>query len=164
MAKTSTTTKSYAEEGLEDIQQYSAEAEENVGSTETAPTNEDEFFQVGGVEPVEFFYRLNAPKKPTTSPWKILEKGKTITGTYERSFVNKASKFNKGGSRITYLVRGEDGKLFGLPNAGSLDKGMAQLAEGSKVKITYQGMAPMKAGEFAGTDAHTFIVLGNKRK
>jgi hypothetical protein len=148
--------KSFAEQGLEDISNETAAAEQAVAYTE-APT-EGEFVQVGGLEPVKYFYRTSAPKKPTKSAYKIIEKGQTIEGTYERSFVG--GKFKNP----TYLVRLPNGDLIGLPGAGSLYKAMSKLAEGSKVKITYNGMEAIKSGEWEGTEAHVFTVLGNKLK
>lgn len=151
----SKTIKSYAEQGLEDVTNEAQTAEASLAYT--APGTEDgDFVQVGGLEPVKYFYRTSAPKKPTKSPFKVIEKGETITGTYERSF--NSGKFKNA----TYLVRLENGDLVGLPGAGSLTKAMGKLAEGSKVKITYNGMQAIKGGEWEGTDAHIFTVLGNK--
>lgn len=155
--------KSYAEEGLEDIQQYSEEAEGLVAVDGTTNgDDEGELQQIGGVEPVAFFYRTSAPKKATKSPFRVIVKGETIIGRYERSFTG--GKFNN----TTFLVRlseGENaGKLIGLPGAGSLTKSMSKLAEGSKVKVTYEGMRPIKNGQWEGTDAHVFTVFGNKLK
>lgn len=147
--------KSYAEQGLEEVQEASNQAEQYVNASDTGNGGSEEFVQVGGLEPVAYFYRTSAPKKPTNSPFKILEKGQTIIGKYERSFVS--GKF----SNPTFLIRLDSTKeLVGLPGAGSLTKAMYKLAEGSKVKITYQGMAPIKGGEWEGTDAHSFIVMG----
>lgn len=152
--------KSYAEEGLEAVQQETGTAEALINTS--SPTGygegEEELRQVGGVEPVAYFFRTSAPKKPTKSPFKIIEKGQTIEGTYERSFIS--GKFKNP----TFIVRLNDGTLVGLPGAGSLTKGMNKLAEGSKVKITYNGMETIKGGEWAGNDAHSFIVFGNKLK
>lgn len=151
-----TNTKSYAEQGLEEITNETATAEAAIKTT--TDTSDGEYFQVGGLEPVKFYYRTSAPKKPTNSPFKILEKGQTITGTYDRSFT--AGKFKNA----TYLVRLENGDLVGLPGAGSLTKAMGKLAEGSKVKITYQGTQEIKGGEWKGQDAHVFTVFGSKLK
>lgn len=154
MAKNNT--RSYAEEGLEEVSNENAAAEAALVSTDTSI--DGEFVQVGGLEPVKYFYRTSAPKKPTKSPFKIIEKGQTITGKYERSFIS--GKFKNA----TYLVRLDNGDLIGLPGAGSLSKAMAKLAEGSKVKVTYQGMEAIKSGEWEGTDAHVFTVFGSKLK
>jgi hypothetical protein len=146
--------KSYAEEGLEEVQQ---EATTIAVSTENTPSD-DTFHVVSGVEPVEFFYRTSAPKKPTKSPFKILEKGQVIEGVYEKSFT--AGKFNNP----TFLIRLANGNLIGLPSAGSLTKAMNRVAEGAKVKITYEGMATIKGGQWAGSDAHNYSVLASKLK
>jgi len=158
MSKT-TNKKSYAEEGLEEVINESTAAEAALNATATNDDDNDgNFVQVSGLEPVAYFYRTSAPKKPTKSAYKILEKGQTIQGTYERSFIS--GKFKNA----TYLIRLADGTLVGLPSAGSLTKAMARLAEGSKVKITYDGMQTIKGGEWEGQDAHVFTVFGNKPK
>lgn len=153
-----TNTKSYAEEGLEEMLKDTSQAEANLESATTGLSTA-ELQQVGGLEPISFFYRTSAPKKPTSSPYKVLEKGQVITGTYEKSFNSGKFKTN------TYIIRDDnDGKLVGLPGTGSLSKAMDKLAEGSKVKITYKGMETIKGGEWAGQDAHVFLVFGNKFK
>ena len=149
--------KSYAEEGLEEVSSESSQAEVNVGTTNKEPSGEEgEFQQVGGLEPVAFYYRTSAPKKPTKSAYRIIENGQTITGTYERQFTS-----GKYGNP-TYLIRLDSGELSGLSGTGSLNKAMERLAEGSKVKITYNGMKTIAGGKWEGNDAHTFTVLGNK--
>lgn len=150
--------RSYAEQGLDDIQ---AETEAAEAALQTVNNDgEEELVQVGGQEPIAFFYRTSAPKKgsKSTAPFKVLEKGQTISGTYERSFVS--GKFKNA----TYVIRNTEGQLVGLPGTGGLNRAMGKLAEGSKVKITYQGMETIKGGEWAGNDAHAFVVLGNKLK
>lgn len=152
------TAKSFAEEGLEDVQEESVAAEASLKPVED--TADGELVEVGGYEPVEFFYRFSAPKKAGGAPYKILEKGQTITGKYDRSFTTDG----KFGKKSTYLIRIDTGKLVGLPGVGSLAKKMESLAEGSLVKITYNGMEAIKGGQWAGEEAHTFTVLGNKFK
>lgn len=152
----SKTNKSYAEQGLEDVQAGAAAAEEFVNASANTGTSEEDFQQVGGLEPVKFFYRFNAPKKATKSPFQIIEKGQTITGTYERNFIG--GKFKNP----TFLVRLDNGDLIGLPGCTAITRAMAKLAEGSKVKITYTGVDTIKGGEWEGNDAYSFIVLGNK--
>jgi hypothetical protein len=149
--------RSYAEEGLEEINETNGAAEANISSTATGGTD-DEFQQVGGLEPVSYFYRTSAPKTKPKHPYKILEKGQTITGVYERNFIT--GKFKNP----TYLIRLTDGTLIGLPGAGSLKRAMDKLSEGSKVKIQYDGMATIKGGEWAGNNAHNFTVFGSKLK
>jgi hypothetical protein len=158
-ATNTATTRTFAEEGLEEVQQEAANAPTETPTTYNNTSGEsDEFVQVGGLEPVAFFYRTNAPKKPTKSPFKVIEKGQTIIGTYERSFIS--GKFGNP----TFLVRLSDKTLVGLPGAGSLTKAMSKLAEGSKVKIVYNGMQPIKSGQWEGSDAHLFTVFGSKLK
>jgi hypothetical protein len=159
MSTKNNTAKSYAEEGLEQVAHEQAQAEANVGSNDNNTNGgkeEEEFQQVGGLEPIAFYYRTSAPKKAPKQPYKVLEKGQTITGTYERSF--KTGKFKNA----TYVIRLEDGSLSGISGTGSLTKAMDKLAEGSRVKITYDGMRPIAGGEWEGTDAHVFTVFGNK--
>lgn len=160
MSKTST--KSFAEEGLELVQSDSAQAEATIpvssGTAEGVDDGEEEMQQVGGLEPVSFFYRTKAPKNTSKHPFKILEKGESIRGRYERQFTTGKYK------NPTYVIRLEDGKLVGLPGTGSLNRAMGKLAEGSKVIINYDGMSTIKGGEWAGSDAHNFTVFGNKLK
>lgn len=158
MSNKNNTAKSYAEEGLEDVSSELAQAEANIGEASAAPTESDEFVQVGGNEPIAYYLRTSAPKKALKNPYKVIAKGETFTGTYVRSFTG--GKFNN----TTYLIRNDKGELVGLPSSGSLSKGMSKLAEGSKVKITYNGMQPIKGGQWEGTDAHLFTVFGNKLK
>lgn len=153
--------KSYAEEGLEAVQQETGTAEALINTS--SPTGygegeEGELQQVGGLEPVAFFFRTSAPKKTPKSPFKVLESGQVIEGTFERSFIS--GKYQNP----TYIIRLTDGTLAGLASTGSLKKGMSKLAEGSKVKIVYNGMQVIKSGQWEGSDAHNFIVYGNKLK
>ena len=150
-------TKSFAEEGLEAVLEETPQAEAAVETLQPAE-GEDELKQVGGLEPVAYFLRTSAPKKLQKSPFKILQTGETILGTYERSFIAGKSQ------KPSYVVRIASGELIGLPSAGSLDKAMAKLAEGSKVKITYDGMRAIQSGQWKGTDAHVFTVFGSKLK
>jgi hypothetical protein len=159
MAKVNNKVKTYAEEGLEEVTNEAAAAEAAIGAaTAYSSSDGEEFVQVGGSEPVKFFYRFQAPKKPTNSPYQILEKDTTLTGIYERSFA--AGKYEN----LTYVIRLDNGDLVGIPGTGSLTKAMDKLATGSKVKITYKGMESIKGGQWAGSEAHSFIVLGNKLK
>lgn len=160
VSNANTQARSFAEEGLEEIQQETAAAEAAVpeAANATAGGEEEDLVQVGGLEPIAFFYRTTAPKKTPKQPFKILEKGQVIAGTYERHFVT--GKFKNP----TYVIRLTDGTLVGLPGAGGLNRAMKKLAEGSKVKITYEGMSTIKGGEWEGNDAHNFTVFGNKLK
>lgn len=151
------TAKSYAEEGLEAVTEDTAAAEANVSSN---AIETGEMVEIGGLEPLAYFYRFNAPKNGSKSPFKIIEKGTVIEGTYERSFITKG----KYGEKTTYVVKLNDGKLVGLPSAGKLEKQFAKLAEGSKVKVIYDGMDVIKGGQWAGSDSHVFRTFGNKLK
>ncbi len=159
MAKSNTKT-SYAEEGLEAVNADTAQAEAALTNTADNSGSDEELQQVGGLEPVAFFYRTSAPKNPgkTKSAYKVLAKGDEITGTYERAFVNGKYK------NPTYIIRNTEGQLVGLSGTGSLNRAMDKLEVGSKLKITYGGMSAIKSGEWAGSDAHNFTVFGNKFK
>lgn len=157
--------KSYAEQALEAVQteQSAAEAavEENYALVSTDTSDEDEFVQVGGLEPAAFYYRFSPPKpgKEPKQPWKLFEPGQTIQGTYVRGHIG--GKFNQ----LTAYVRLEaNGPLIGLPSSGAITKAFSQLEEGCKFKFTYHGMAEIKGGQWAGSDAHTVTVLGTKVK
>lgn len=151
---------SYAEEGLEAVNADAAAAEAAIAPAQADAAAEDngELQQVNGLEPIAFYYRTSAPKKPTKAPFKILEKGSTIEGVYEKAFVS--GKFKNP----TYIIRNTEGVRVGISGAGSLRRAMDKLAEGSKVKITYGGMSTIKNGEWAGSDAHNFLVFGSKFK
>jgi hypothetical protein len=167
------TAKSFAEEGLEETQKEAAEVEATMTNLTALSTDtveeEDELVQIGGLEPIALFFRTKAPKKATTAPFKVLEKGDTISGTYERSFI--AGKFNNP----THLIRmakdaapvaGTEvaGKLVGIAGTGSLNRAIDKLLAGSKVKIVYEGMSTIKNGKWEGQDAHNFTAFGNKLK
>lgn len=159
MSNNKATTTFYAEEGLEAINNHLAEAEAAIAANSPATdVSEDELQQVGGLEPMAYFYRFTAPKQPTKTAYRIFEKGQTVEGTFERMFTG--GKFNNN----TYVIRNSEGQLVGLPGVGSLKRAMDKLAEGSKVKITYNGMSEIKGGQWAGSDAHNFTVFGNKLK
>lgn len=153
-------TKSFAEQGLEEVQAGAAEAEQFVDASDASGDNnsEDDFQQVGGLEPVAFYYRTSAPKKGNKSPFKIIEAGQTITGTYEKSFTG--GKFDN----TTFLIRTEAGELAGLPSCSSITRAFDKLVQGSKVKVTYNGMQTIKGGQWEGQDAHDYTVFGNKLK
>src|ERR1700731_5031884 len=102
--------KTYAEAGLEETNQYSAEAEASIAPA-NGNTNQEqgEFVQVAGTEPVAYYFRHTAPKKTPKNPFKILEKGQTLQGVYVRSY--STGKFNNP----THLVRLSTGELVGVP-------------------------------------------------
>jgi hypothetical protein len=167
MAKTNVN-KTYAEEGLEDIQQYTAEAEENITSApETGNTaGEDDMRVVSGVEPIVGYYQLKTPKKIGKTPVHIFQKGQTMKGTFEKTLEREVSfkEASTGRSKKfiskTYLVRHDsDGKLYGY-SCGGLGNGFEKLELGSKVHVTYNGQQEGKDGNLY----ENFIILGNKRK
>lgn len=161
MSKTNVN-KSFAEEGLEANQAEMSRVEEYIVIQKGATTqgeDEGEYQQVGGLEPAAFFYRFNAPKKQPKQPFKILEKGQTITGTYVRTFIG--GKFSNA---THYLRLGDTGELVGLPGSGRLNKALGKVVEGSKVKIIYNGMETIAKGDWEGQDAHTFVVFAKQLK
>jgi len=118
------------------------------------------------LEPVEYFYRLDPPKKPGKSPYKLFEKDVPIKGVYERFFENTVkSRDGRQFKSRTYLIRQPNGKLAGIPGTGSRFRAaMAQVEEGSKVIITYNGSSTIKKGDYEGTVMQNFTVLASKRK
>jgi hypothetical protein len=78
--------------------------------------------------------------------------GEVIEGRYVEA--KKIGKFDK----FTYLIETEAGTTIGLNEAGQLAKLMAKVPVGSDVRITYQGMAVIKSGQWKGSEAHTFEV------
>lgn len=155
------TARSFAEEGLEAVNEEApaAEAALPASGTPVGADEEEELVQVGGLEPVEFFYRFNAPKKTPKNPYKVLTTGETIEGTFVRTFVS--GKFKNG----THLIRlKETGKLVGFPGSGSIDKAMSKVAEGARIKIRYDGMSEIKQGQWKGSNAHNATVLASKLK
>jgi hypothetical protein len=167
MSKTSTKTKSYAEEGLEDIQQYTTEAEENLTDvTANTGSGDDEMRVVSGIEPIAGYYQLKTPKKAGKTPVHIFQKGQTMKGTFEKTLEREVSFKEASTGRTkkfiskTYLVRhDDDGKLYGY-SCGGLGNGFEKLEQTSKVHVTYNGQQEGKDGNLY----ENFIILGNKRK
>lgn len=165
---TNTAAKSFAEEGLEDIQQYSEEAETNIDTAlGAAPEEEGEMQVVSGVEPIAAYYQLKTPTKPGKSVVKIYEKGVTLKGTYARTLEREVSHKGRKFTSYTFLVRLDDGKIYGLTGGGlggyrkdGTPRGFMALENGSKVHVTYTGQTEGKDGEMYDN----FIVLGNKVK
>ena len=154
------TARSYAEEGLEDIQNVLPQAEELVqvsGGLEA----EEEMQVVGGLEPITAFYQLKTPTKPGKTPVVIFEKGKTLKGTYERKLEREArTRDGRKFTSTTYLIRHDsDGKLYGYSGPG-LRRGLEALDFGSKVHTTYLGSQEGRDGNFY----ENFLILGNKKK
>lgn len=105
---------------------------------------------------------LFAKLKPLTDEQKSkgyyfeLKAGDAVEGVIAGTEVNK---FGKLEYRITSF---KDGKTIVLANAGNLqrrieDKG---LTVGDAIRIEYNGKKPMKSGQYKGTLAHNFTVLG----
>jgi hypothetical protein len=167
MSKNEQAAKSFAEEGLEQITEDTAQAESMV-PVNAAPVAEDdgELVQIGGLEPVAYFCQFKPPKpgKTPKQPIRVLVKGDVIEGRLERSFIT--GKFKNP----TYLIRLTTGELVGFPSVGGKDSPrsfrslMDKVAEGSKVKIIYEGMSPMKSGQYEGNDAHNITLFASKLK
>lgn len=173
-SKTTTVTKTFAEEGLEEIQENSNEAETNLTDV-IAQVGEGEWEDLSALEPVAFYYRTTTPRKVTSSskPFKILESGQSFTGVYTHKHVG--GKYNSP----TYFIRlteGDNvGKLVGISGyykggdptkpSGSLAKQMEKREAGTvEVNVLFSGMREMKGGDFEGTEAATFIVRSRPLK
>lgn len=150
--------KSFAEEGLEDLTQDGEELLAAVPESSGMGEDETELKQVGGLEAVSLFYRLTPPKTPPKSPTQVISKGFELKGVYERSFISGKMK------KPTFLIRNNEGKLVGIGGAGSLEKSLLKVAEGSKVHIIYDGTEIIKGGDWAGNIAHAFRVFAAKLK
>ena len=108
----------------------------------------------GNFEEIIAYYQFK-PSKTGSPKTRVLAQNDTIDGTYEGSFV--AGKYKK----MTHKVRTAEG-LVALPSAGRLDKLMARVAQGATVKVTYRGKTTIETGEFAGSEAHNFLVRASK--
>lgn len=150
--------KSFAEEGLEDLTSDANELLSQVPPSSNLIEDEGELQQVGGLEPVSLFYRLTPPKTPPKSPTQVISKGFELKGVYERSFISGKMK------KPTFLIRNGEGKLVGIGGAGSLEKSLLKVAEGSRVHIIYDGTEIIKGGDWAGNSAHAFRVFAAKLK
>src|SRR5271165_5783461 len=163
------TKRSYAEEGLEEIQQEVSELQ--VVSNDNDGEEENKMVNVGGLEPLAGYYQVRDPK-PGYEGLPILKfkEGETLKGTYEKQWA-RASNTREGRkfTSYTYIVRLSDGKLYGLsgPGLGSINpdkgnRGFQALEPGpnSKVHITYKGQQEGKDGN----TYHNFIILGNRVK
>lgn len=119
---------------------------------------DDELQPVGGegFDPISTFYRFTAPKKPGATPAKVLTEGDTFEGSYEGSFSSGTFE------QTTHKVRTEDSGLIGLPGSGQLNKLMAKVVKGARVKIVYRGQEAIKNGKWAGKKAHTFTVRASQ--
>jgi hypothetical protein len=159
MSKANTARKSYAEQGLEDIQTDMIDT----ATLQNPEEPEDEMVNVGGLEPIAGYYQIKAPTKEGKTPVHLFKEEGVINGTYERVWEKDAkSKDGRKFKAYTYIVRfASDGQLYGLSGPG-LSKGFQALEPGpkSKVQVTYKGTNEGKDG----VTYHNFIIRGNKLK
>lgn len=81
-----------------------------------------------------------------------LKEGAQFNGVFIKSSVDK--KFGK----TEYYIQSEE-TTYVLKETGALRRRMGIVPIGSLVEITYLGKSKIKAGEWAGSDAHDFKVL-----
>lgn len=112
-------------------------------------------------EPINTYYQFTARKDGTVGEKaRVLTKGTKIFGTFEGSFTKtQNNKFKKP----THKIRTAEG-LVALPSSGQLDKLIAQVEEGAKILVTYNGKQEIKRGTYAGSLAHTFDVASDRQK
>lgn len=169
MSKTAVKTKTFAEEGLEEIQSEATAIEANL--PEVTVVEEDEFAdestlsQVGENFPVEVFYHFKTPKKAPKSAFYVMQAGDVVVGKYLRSFIS--GKFKNP----TFVIKLKDtGMIIGYPSAGKLESKnsftsrMSRVVEGATVKIIYKGMSEIKGGEWKGNEAHNIILFASAQK
>lgn len=164
--KSNAAKKTFAEEGLEEVNETLAQAEAAITDNIEDDKNFDfdSLEQAGGMEPVAFYYRFSPPKpnSKSKSAFEILAPGDVIKGRYVKGFTNGKKNAN-GEDQITHLVRLIDGRLAGLPSSGGLSKDLSGVLPG-RIKIEYKGMSPAKGGKWKGTDCHNFLVFPENRK
>lgn len=161
--------RSYAEEGLEDLQ---AESNDNNLNVAPAASGEEEWVQTGGLKKIDRFYRFTEPKRNAKGQKVdkkgnvlanqgndvVMQEGDELIGTYESSFISGTYK------KPTFLIREANGTLSGIGGAGALEKEMLKHTYGTRVKIVYNGKAVIKDGPFKGNEAHTFLVFASRPK
>lgn len=130
-------------------------AKQTSAALQTAPTRELKTVGGGG-EPIKVFYQLNEPKpgKELGPEGRVLRKDDVILGIYEGSFITK--KF----STTYYKIRTAEG-LVAVPGPTQLRNAMAKVALNAEVQITYRGKNIVDKGNFAGKEAHSFLVAAS---
>lgn len=164
--------KTFAEEGLEDVQKELPEIEDTTVAAPAAATdewNEDNLQAVSGGEQIAAYYQLKTPTKVGKTAVLIFQKGVSIKGTYLRTISREAkSRDGRRFTSYTFLVKSkEDNKVYGLsgPGLGGTMKdgsfrGFNKLENGSRVSVTYQGQREGKDGVMY----ENFVILGDKLK
>lgn len=119
-----------------------------------AVSTETEYKEVttgSGGGTVAFFYNFTPPKKEGN---KQLVSGDVIEGTYLGSPISKAynNPFHK--------IETTEG-IIALPSASDLNRKIAKLQPGTKVKVVYNGMEKMTGGKNPGKKTHVFKVFSN---
>lgn len=97
---------------------------------------------------------------PKTEYLKIknMTKGDTVVGTYEKSFTG--GEFNQ----TTHYFKAEDGRPFAIDGVSMLNRKMAKVPAGSRVKVTYRGQESYKGkkGNITSHVVNVNILDGDK--
>lgn len=62
-------------------------------------------------------------------------------------------------NKPSYKIEQEDGSIIVLNSGGNLKARMTGIETGTLVQVSYNGMAKLTKGKFAGKDVHQFEVL-----
>ena len=89
-------------------------------------------------DPIVAYFQMKQPEKPHPKV-KVLKKGQKLTGTYEHTFVD--------GKYSNHLIKTDKGKIT-IKGCKAL-AGLATLAKGTYVEITYKGEGVAKKGNKA---------------
>lgn len=153
----------FAEEGLQEIEQETAATVAvTAGAAATEGVDDEQMTEVG-FEPIKIWFRFKEGEKPQPSD-RILTEGMVLLGVYEGSF--KGGKFERMTHKIRLTAPGtaDDKALAGLPSSGQLDKLFEQSETGAKVKVIYRGQSPIKKGKFKDSLAHNFSLATSRPK
>jgi hypothetical protein len=164
MSKSNAATKTFAEQGLADVASETAFNEDEYVAKAVEGDEFDNLEQVSTLEPIELYFRVkprHAGSKSDTSKDFILTRGDSIKGVFEGSF--QSGEY----SGYTFKIRLPNGKLGAIGSSQNpkniFTADMLSVAEGSKVKITFQGMAVLKKGPGRGKEIPNFNVQAEKR-
>lgn len=132
-------------------------ASAGAAALKSTPTRELKSVNGGSMEPITTFYQFNVPQpnKQTGAPppesAKQLLKDMEVLGIYEGTLITK--KYQK-----TYFKIRTSGGLVAVPSATQLTNLMKKVPQGAEVQIIYRGKNTVEKGQYAGKEAHGFIV------
>jgi hypothetical protein len=109
----------------------------------------------GNLEPIATYFQFTAPKQGAPNTAQQLKEGMSILGIYEGSFTTK--KFG-----TTYHKVKTDKGLVAIPGSGQLNSLMKNVVRGAEVQVVYEGKETIQKGNFAGKQAHKFIVSASE--